>query len=90
MDEVTQARIFQAYERGHEQIDGEGLGLCLSTCKQLVELHGGELSIQSALGRGSVFLFSLPLANSPSLPSAPIIEKSRTVNKGGLYHPRYE
>lgn len=69
MDEETQARVFLPYEQGSPGIsDGRGIGLGLSICKQLVELHGGSLAVRSKLGTGSVFSFSLPLANRSSLP----------------------
>ncbi|THF75483.1 hybrid sensor histidine kinase/response regulator [Cohnella fermenti] len=65
MDEETQARIFMPYEQGIDGIDdGRGIGLGLSICKQLVELHGGELSVESALGKGSTFRVALPLADA--------------------------
>jgi two-component system sensor histidine kinase ChiS len=65
MDEETQARIFFPYEQGaHGVSDGNGVGLGLSICKQLVELHGGELTVNSEPGKGSVFRFSLPLAGA--------------------------
>ncbi|MED0896791.1 ATP-binding protein, partial [Aneurinibacillus migulanus] len=70
MDEETQARIFLPYEQGsHGITDGRGLGLGLSICKQLVELHGGELTVHSEPGKGSVFSFVLPLAAPSDLPS---------------------
>lgn len=69
MDDETQARIFLPYEQGSYGIsDGRGIGLGLSICKQLVELHGGTLSVRSKPGKGSVFSFDLPLADSSSLP----------------------
>lgn len=71
MDEETQARIFLPYEQGvYGMNDGRGIGLGLSICKQLVELHGGHLTVRSVTGQGSVFSFHLPLANSAHLPSA--------------------
>ncbi|MGE8205583.1 ATP-binding protein [Heyndrickxia sp. NPDC080065] len=64
MDENSQKRIFLPYEQGSYGIsDGRGIGLGLSICRQLVELHGGVLTVSSEVGKGSVFSFDLPLAN---------------------------
>ncbi|HEV8598071.1 MAG TPA: response regulator [Gemmatimonadales bacterium] len=57
-----QERIFGEFEQsrggsGHPQ-QGTGLGLALT--KKLVELHGGQLSLESEVGRGSTFRFTLP------------------------------
>ena len=46
------------YTTGNE---GSGLGLGLT--RQLVELHGGELSVESEVGTGSRFSFTIPLRN---------------------------
>ncbi|MDI4648048.1 ATP-binding protein [Cohnella hashimotonis] len=70
MDHETQQRIFAPYEQGDSGITaiGGGIGLGLSICKQLVELHGGTLEVNSVPGRGSVFSFTLPLSDSSVLP----------------------
>ncbi|MBW5446068.1 response regulator [Cohnella sp. CFH 77786] len=71
MDEETKARVFGPYEQGPLGIsDGRGIGLGLSICKQMVELHGSELTVRSEPGRGSAFRFSLPLAGPSGLPSS--------------------
>ncbi|GGG58255.1 hybrid sensor histidine kinase/response regulator [Paenibacillus radicis (ex Gao et al. 2016)] len=71
MTQETTERVFLPYEQGpsgHQ--DGRGIGLGLSICKQLVELHGGSLSVQSELGKGTVFSFNLPLAADLAGPQA--------------------
>lgn len=57
-----QQRIFQAfYQIGGSATQGEGSGLGLSICRKFVRLMGGELMLESALGKGSVFRFTLEL-----------------------------
>jgi len=69
MNEQTQARVFLPYELGTYGVsDGKGIGLGLSICKQLIELHGGTLKVRSELGKGTIFSFDLPLSSVANLP----------------------
>ena len=54
------ARIFQRFERAISANEASGLGLGLFVSQQIVELHGGSIQVESALGRGSRFTVRLP------------------------------
>jgi len=53
---------FQQTELGAAQREGTGLGLALS--RKLIDLHGGRIWAQSEVGKGSTFVFTLPLESS--------------------------
>jgi two-component system sensor histidine kinase BaeS len=62
IDPQDQARVFDRFWQANRKQMGTGLGLCIA--KSIVEAHRGEINVQSAVGRGSRFEFSLPLAET--------------------------
>ena len=53
--------IFQEFEQSAAGKEAEGTRLGLPLSRKLVELHGGRLWVESEVGRGSTFRFTLPL-----------------------------
>ena len=56
------ARVFEQFVRVGDRMRTPGLGLGLYITKQLVEAHGGTISVESTLGEGSTFTVALPHA----------------------------
>ena len=58
-------RIFERFYKGDKTRAGSGTGLGLAIVKHIVEAHGGSVSVESKLGVGSTFTFSLPATSVP-------------------------
>ena len=70
-------RIFENFTQADETISGRfgGTGLGLAISKQMVRLQGGEMGLESQLGVGSTFWFTLTMSRQADLePEAPVLE----------------
>jgi signal transduction histidine kinase len=57
-------RVFEQFVRVGDRLRAPGLGLGLYITRQLVEAHGGTISVESTLGEGSTFTVALPITSA--------------------------
>jgi signal transduction histidine kinase len=68
IDKANQQRIFERFERAVSKQNISGLGLGLFIVRQIVEAHGGTISVESEPGTGSCFTVDLPLQHLRETP----------------------
>jgi len=70
-------RLYQVKSGDASTEQGVGLGLYL--CRELVRLHGGEIAVDSEVGAGSTFTFTLPVAGSAREPNLLLVDDDPTM-----------
>lgn len=84
MEETQIRRLFSRFGISEASLtrEQEGTGLGLALVKELVELHGGKVGVESELGKGSHFYFTLPLLS--------IVSKEVKTNNNHYHLSRHE
>ena len=78
---ADQERIFESFQQGRSIDAREGTGLGLSLCRRIVGLMGGRMWLDSEVGVGSTFGFSVPVGRQKSADGGGSLDETAPVNR---------
>jgi signal transduction histidine kinase len=79
ISEADQSRIFDEFQQADSSVRRKGgTGLGLSIAKRIIEMHGGCIWVESTLGEGSSFSFTLPIAEEKKTTQPNRVEEKKT------------
>lgn len=70
IDEKYFGKIFEMFQTLARRDELESTGIGLAVVKKIIELHGGEVWVESTVGEGSTFFFTLPKQNAAVIPAS--------------------